>query len=119
MYKRQGVGRVVSFNPEVVDQLADEYLYISKNSIPSGVYSNDADILSLGVSAQMIVRANIDAETVYQITKTLWSTDTLAALKEGHPRGGDIRPSTALQGLSIPLHEGARRYYLERGYDIE
>jgi len=115
----EGVGRVVSFTPEVVDQLADEYLYISKNSIPSGVYSNDSDILSLGVSAQMIVRANIDTETVYQITKTLWSRDTLATLKEGHPRGGDIRPSTALQGLSIPLHEGARRYYLEQGYDIE
>lgn len=115
----EGVGSVIGFAPDVVEKMADDYLYLNSHSIPAEVYSNTSELLTLSVSAQMIVRADIDAEMVYQITETLWSNDTLRALEAGHPRGADIKMETALQGIGIPLHEGALRYYREHGYDVE
>ena len=67
----------------------------------------------------MIVRSDVDADTVYQITQTLWSNDTLQALEAGHPRGADIQSGKALQGIGIPLHDGALRYYREHGFVVE
>ena len=114
-----GVGTVIGFTPDVVKELSDDYLYLSRHTIPAGVYMNTSDILTLSVPAEMIVRSDVDADTVYQITQTLWSSDTLQALEAGHPRGADIQSGKALQGIGIPLHDGALRYYREHGFVVE
>ncbi|MDX1575691.1 MAG: TAXI family TRAP transporter solute-binding subunit [Kiloniellales bacterium] len=36
-------------------------------------------------------------------------------LDSGHPKGRLIRIETALDGLGVPLHPGAARYYREQG----
>jgi hypothetical protein len=52
---------------------------------------------------------------IYQITKALWHENTRAMLERGHPKGSLITLQTAISGLGVPLHEGARRYYREVG----
>jgi len=113
-----GIGRVIGLGDELVKQLASEQLYFSSQSIPANVYSNNEEISTLSVSAQMIVSSEIEPDTVYDITRTLWSDSTLAALAEGHIRGGEIVAGKALQGVGIPIHEGALRYYREQGYNL-
>jgi TRAP-type uncharacterized transport system substrate-binding protein len=36
-------------------------------------------------------------------------------LAQSHPRGADITLATALDGVAIPLHVGAQKYYREQG----
>jgi len=51
----------------------------------------------------------------YALTESLWSKQVLSLLETGHAQGASITLDTALDGLSIPLHPGAYRFYAERG----
>ena len=62
-----------------------------------------------------MVAAGVDEETVYEITRALWNENTRKLLDEGHARGRDIRLETAVEGIAVPLHPGAERYYREVG----
>jgi len=111
----EGIGRVVSFNRENLQQAVDQLGFFKVGVIPESTYSNDDSILTLSVPAQLVVRADQDDDIVYQVTKHLWSNEMLDSLAKGHPRGRDIDPNTALQGVRIPVHAGALRFYQERG----
>lgn len=113
-----GIGQVVSLSEDLISNLADEHLYFSAQSIPSEVYSTGEEVDTVSVAAQMIAHAGVPDDTVYEITSILWSEATLDALAAGHPRGGEINANKALQGVGIPLHAGALRYYREQNYDL-
>jgi hypothetical protein len=84
--------------------------------IPAGTYEGvDKDVQTLAVAAQWLVGSEVDAELVYQITRTLWNDATRELLDKGHAKGREIRLETALDAISIPLHPGAERYYREIG----
>jgi TRAP-type uncharacterized transport system substrate-binding protein len=72
-------------------------------------------VQTLSVGAQWVTSAKIDADLVYEITKSLWGDKTRAALDAGHAKGKAIRKETALTGLGIPLHAGAEKFYKEAG----
>ena len=86
--------------------------------IPVGIYSNETEIPTLSVPAQIIVREDISEKTIYEITKVLWSRDTLRSLASGHLKGAEIKAIKAIEGIGIPLHKGAERYYREVGFDL-
>jgi len=114
-----GVGRMMGLSDDLVSRLTTEHLYFSARSIPAGIYLNSEEINTLSVSAQLIVRSDISAAVVFEMTKAIWSQGMLDSLIAGHPRGADISPDTALQGVSIPLHAGALNYYQKHGYDTK
>jgi TRAP-type uncharacterized transport system substrate-binding protein len=69
----------------------------------------------MAVGAQWVTSAKMDAETVYQITKALYSDATQARLAAGHAKGKLITRANAVQGVGIPYHPGAERFYKEVG----
>ncbi len=100
--------------PEV-DVLAEKYGFFTRVTIPEGTYEGIGAVRTLSVRAQWIVGADVDAELVYQITRSLWHDSTRALLQAGHPQARAITRETALDGIAIPLHPGAERYYREVG----
>jgi TRAP transporter TAXI family solute receptor len=64
----------------------------------------------------LAVRSDIDEETVYQITKTLY--ENLPFLNAIHKATKAMSKEKALAGLPMPLHPGALRYYQEIGLEI-
>lgn len=107
--------RLIRLSGPEADELQTIYPFFAPHSIPAGTYQNVPHTETLSVGAQWLVGAAIDAETVYRITRALWHPSTSSLLAEGHPRGRDISLNTALKGLGVPLHPGARRYYEEIG----
>jgi TRAP transporter TAXI family solute receptor len=99
----------------VTDGLREKEPFFARHSIAAGTYQNVTFTPTLSVGAQWIVDAGIDPDTVYQITRALWHPNTRHLLDSGHPKGGLIRLETALDGLGVPLHPGARRWYVEAG----
>ena len=89
------------------------------SKIPGGVYEGvDADTLTPAVSALLVVSSDLDEELVYGITKALWNDNTRKLLDNGHAKGKQITPDTALDGvaaLGVPLHPGSERFYKEAG----
>ena len=80
-----------------------------------GTYKGVGETPTISVNALWIVTAAADDELVYRITKALWNAQTRKLLDGGHAKGRLITIDTALDGIGIPLHKGAERYYREAG----
>jgi TRAP transporter TAXI family solute receptor len=106
---------LVPIQGEAVERLMEKYPFFHQDIILSGVYQNVAATPTLSVGAQWITSTRIDEDTIYQITRALWHANTRHLLDAGHPKGRLITLETALNGVAIPLHEGAARYYREVG----
>jgi TRAP transporter TAXI family solute receptor len=100
--------------PEV-DVLIAKYGFLTRGTIPAGTYENIGEVNTVNVGAQWVVAADADEELVYSITKALWNDASRQLLANGHPKGREITLETALDGIAIPLHPGAHRYYVEAG----
>lgn len=101
--------------PEV-DELVEKYPYYTKSVIPGGLYTgNEEDVETFGVAATFVTDAGTDADVVYQTVKSVF--ENFDRFKRLHPAFAKLEPSEMIsQGLSAPLHEGAARYYKERGW---
>jgi TRAP transporter TAXI family solute receptor len=99
--------------PEV-DELRRTTPFFIEVSIPAGLYPGvDKKTATLGIGALLVVPAKVADDTVYGITRALWHKSTRTTLDAGHPQGKQIQLESALQGVPIPLHPGAERYYRE------
>ena len=97
------------------ERLGKRYPFFVPAELPAGVYRNVAATKTLSVGAQWLVSDRLDEKLIYDITRALWHPSTRRVLDNGHPVGRLIRLKSALDGLAIPLHPGARRYYEEVG----
>jgi TRAP transporter TAXI family solute receptor len=100
--------------PEV-DALLEKYPFFAKDAIPAHTYPGVGEIQTLSVGAQWLVGAEVGEDLVYGITKALWHENARKLLDDGHIKGRAITLETALDGIAIPLHPGAERYYREVG----
>ena len=100
--------------PEI-DDLLEEHEFFAKDVIPSDTYRGIGETETLSVGAQWIIAAEADEALVYGMTRALWHDSARALLDEGHVKGRAITKGTALDGIAIPLHPGAERYYREAG----
>lgn len=62
---------------------------------------------------QIMVRNDIDDETVYQLTRALW--ENIERVNSASAALSLVQLETALQALSADLHPGAERFYREIG----
>ena len=89
------------------------------STIPAGVYEGvDYEVKTPAVSALLVVSSDLSEELVYGITAALWNDNTRKLLDNGHAKGKQITPDTALDGiaaLGVPLHAGAEKFYKEAG----
>lgn len=108
--------RLIGMNDAEAQVLTQTYPFFSLHSIPAGTYHNVPQTDTLAVGAQWVVDESVPDEVVYGMTRALWHERTAAVLRNGHPKASEIRPETALSGLSLPIHEGAWRYYKEHGF---
>ena len=61
------------------------------------------------------VSAKTDADVVYQLVKSVF--ENLDRFRKLHPAFADLKEEDMIKvGLTAPLHEGAERYYKERGW---
>ncbi|MEX2648962.1 MAG: TAXI family TRAP transporter solute-binding subunit [Alphaproteobacteria bacterium] len=106
---------LVPVNGPELDALVRAQPFFLRDFIPTEVYAGVGTVETLSVGALWVVAEAIEAELVHGITSALWHESTRKLLDEGHPKGKEIRVEFALQGVAIPLHPGAERYYQEVG----
>ena len=93
-----------------------DYTFFAENIVPGGTYEGvDEDTTTLSVGAQWITSADQPEELIYQITAALWNDSTRTLLDAGHQKGREITVETATDGVGIPFHPGAERFYRELG----
>jgi TRAP transporter TAXI family solute receptor len=106
---------LVPIDGEARAALLERYQFFAEDVIPAGTYEGVDETATVSVGAQWVVGAEVDEELVYGITKALWHDNARKLLDHGHAKGRAITLDTALDGIGIPLHAGAERYYREAG----
>jgi TRAP transporter TAXI family solute receptor len=108
--------KLVSITGPAVDKLIREKPYYAIAQIPGGLYPNNAEgARTYGVMATVVTSAKVPAETVYQVVKAVF--DNFDEFKKLHPALANLKPENMVKdGLSAPLHEGAARFYREKGW---
>ena len=107
---------IVAVDGEEIDGIIEEHPYYAKATIPGEMYrGNDEPVNTFGVRATMVTSAKVPEETVYQTVKAVF--DNFDRFKRLHPAFADLNEQEMIsESLSIPLHDGAVRYYKERGW---
>ncbi|MFO1146955.1 MAG: TAXI family TRAP transporter solute-binding subunit [Alsobacter sp.] len=102
---------VVEIPPAIVDKVGAPYV---KATIPAKTYTGqDTDVQAAAVINYLVTRSDLSEDTVYGMTKAMY--DHLPDLAAAHSAGKEIALKNALQGMPIPLHPGAARYFKEKG----
>lgn len=109
----EGEIRLLPVEGKEIDKLVTDAPYLTKASIPEDTYENMPAVPTLEVRAIWLVNARVPDELVYDIVRALFNPGNRGLLDSGHPKGKLIRLETARDGLPVPLHPGAERYYEE------
>jgi TRAP transporter TAXI family solute receptor len=107
---------VVPVTGPEVGNLVKTYPYYAVSTIPGGMYpGSDKDIKTFGVTATFVSSTKTPDDTIYVVVKAVF--DNFDRFKKLHPAFANLEPAHMLKdGLSAPLHDGAVKYYKEKGW---
>ncbi|MDO5643622.1 MAG: TAXI family TRAP transporter solute-binding subunit, partial [Paracoccus sp. (in: a-proteobacteria)] len=107
---------LIPIQGEIASRLTQASGFFVPDSLPRGTYRGMAgDVETLAVGALWVTSAEQPEALIHAITRVLWNDNTMQQLRYGHPIGRRILREHALDGVAIPLHPGAERYYREAG----
>lgn len=109
-----GIDLVPIDGPEA-EALVKQYSFFALDEIPDGAYKNVAGVKTVSVNAIWATSSKQSDQLIYNVTAALWNPNTRKLLDSGHSKGRAIKFETAIQGLGIPLHAGAEKFYQEKG----
>ncbi|CAH0532554.1 hypothetical protein VST7929_00385 [Vibrio stylophorae] len=106
---------LISAKGPEVNKLVKDNSYYAKTTLPAGTYrGTDKDIQSFGVAATLVTTTAMSEETAYVVTKAVF--ENFDTFKRLHPAFANLKKEDMVKdGISIPLHPGAVRYYKEVG----
>ena len=101
---------IVPVETEKAEELIAKYPYYTKDVITKGTYGLTEDVPAVSVLAMIVVKKELPEDIVYDITKAIYTkTDKIS-----HARGSNIKIETALDGLGIDVHPGAKKFFDEQ-----
>ncbi|MEQ1888852.1 MAG: TAXI family TRAP transporter solute-binding subunit [Alphaproteobacteria bacterium] len=105
--------KIIPVKGAVVDKLLTDKPYYSAVPIAKGSYPGvTADVPSIGLRVILLASASVTEKDAYAIVKTV--AGNLDAVRKLHASFASInRSGLAKAGISVPLHEGAAKYYRE------
>jgi TRAP transporter TAXI family solute receptor len=107
----------LDFTPEQAAQADGKLNLWTPYLIKAGTYpGQDKDWNTIAQPNFLAVRADVDEEFVYLLTKAIY--ENLDFLQAIHKATKAMALEKALAGLPMPLHPGAARYYREAGLTI-
>lgn len=108
--------QLVNVTGDGVDKLLEKYPYYASVTVPGGTYAaNQDDTTTFGVLATLVTSSNVSDDVVYNLTKAVF--ENFDEFKKLHPAFANLDPKLMVKdGLSAPIHDGAAKYYKEKGW---
>ncbi|MDR1702132.1 MAG: TAXI family TRAP transporter solute-binding subunit [Sporomusaceae bacterium] len=117
-----GVSEKLYFVPvegEALKRLMEKYPFYVEATIPAATYGAAKDTTTAAVMNVMLVTDKLPADVVYDLLTNIYSPAGMEAIGASHATAKEhIKPETALRGLQgtkIQMHDGAIKYYKEKG----
>ncbi len=108
--------KLIPLTGPAIDKLVASNPFYAKVEIPGGIYANNpAATPTYGVMATFVSSSKVSPDLVYQIVKAVF--ENFDDFKKLHPAFAHLAPKDMIKnGLSAPLHDGAVKYYKEKGW---
>jgi TRAP transporter TAXI family solute receptor len=95
-------------------KLHAKYPFYAQDVVKAGTYKGlDRDVKMVAVMAMLVARKGLKTDLVYNVTKAIF--EHLPKLHSAHAKLKAVTVESAMDGMSIPLHPGAERYFKEKG----
>jgi TRAP transporter TAXI family solute receptor len=105
---------IVPVSGPKADALLKKYPFYAYDTIAPGIYKGvDSPVKTIAVMAMMVARADLEDDIVYSIVKATY--EDLEQVKKAHAKFKVIDVKRAMVGMSVPLHPGAKKYFMEVG----
>jgi len=111
---------LVSVAPAKIEELNAKYPFYTEIDIPGGTYPGmDEDATAVTLKAMLVTSSDVPEEAIYQFMETVFSKKQKAFYNDiANPNLKKyFTLDTALEGMSIPLHKGAVKFFKQ--HDIE
>lgn len=107
--------RIANIHGPEVEKLVKDHTYYRYASVPAGMYiDNPTAAKTFGVGATFVSSAKVPEDVIYEVVKAVF--ENLEDFKKLHPAFKNLKATEMVKdSLSAPLHDGAMKYYKEKG----
>lgn len=106
---------IINVEGPEVDKLVAENQFYAYTTVAGGMYQGTPnDVKTFGVKATFVTSTDVSEDIIYEIIKAVF--DNFDNFKTLHPVFANLEASKLIdEGNTAPLHEGAKRYFKEKG----
>lgn len=107
--------KLLNISDDIIETLKKDYPWYAPFTIPANTYPNQTeDVQTSAIKMVMFCSADLDEQTVYDLTKTFW--ENIDSLGEAQKNLKGLTAEEAVKDIAnLPLHDGAAKYYKEIG----
>lgn len=109
--------RLISLDQKGIDRLKKSYKFYTEYTMPANTYTNQTkEVKTVGVKAVLLASDKLSEDTVKDITQILFKHQQ--QIQYALPVNISLDEKTAVEGISIPFHDGAAAYYKQHGITV-
>lgn len=109
--------RLISLDQKGIDRLKKSYKFYTEYTIPANTYAEQPnDVKTVGVKAVLLASDKLSEDTVKDITQILFKNEQ--QIQYALPVNISLDEKSAVEGITIPFHDGAAAYYKEHGITV-
>lgn len=108
---------LISIDEEHMAKLLEKCPYYASYTIPAGTYEGfDEDTVTVTVKATLVCSDSISDDVAYAIVSTIFANkEEITSL---HAKGAELDLTFATDGIAVPFHAGAAKYFQENGITV-
>ncbi|MDI9519845.1 MAG: TAXI family TRAP transporter solute-binding subunit [Bacillota bacterium] len=104
--------RLIGLDDDQMKTLQEKYAFYVPYTVPAGTYDGmDADVTVPSMNAVLICKKDLADDLIYNLTKVLFENKDEIT----HAKKEFISADYAVQGIPVPFHPGAEKYFKEKG----
>ena len=108
---------LVSIDDEHMDKLLEACPFYAEYTIGKDVSKTPEDCQTVTVKATLVADASVSEEAAYAIVKTIF--ENKEEITAAHAKGAELDLTFATDGMAIPFHPGAAKYFAENGITVD
>jgi len=108
---------MVSIDDEHLAKLLESCPFYAKYTIGKDVYKTPEDCQTVTVKATLVADASVSDDVAYAIVKTIFENKD--EITKAHAKGAELDLTFATDGMAIPFHPGAAKYFAEKGITVD
>ncbi|RSL33907.1 TAXI family TRAP transporter solute-binding subunit [Salibacterium salarium] len=103
---------IVPIEGDALSQLQEDYEFFGEGTIEADVYETEEDVQTATIMNVMLVNESLNEDDVYELTETMFNN--IDTIHDAHNAAQNIDLDSVTDGMPVPLHPGAKRYYEEQ-----